>query len=89
MNGIDNIPSAFQSATNNIRRSQENIDKDAGVVAGSAIADERNADARKVDARETVNALVDSRQQVLYTQAAVKIIRATDAMTKTLLDVHA
>jgi adenylate kinase len=89
MNGIANIPSAFQSATNTIRRAQENVDKDAGVIASSTIVDERNADARKVDARETVNALVDSRQQVLYTQAAARIIRATDAMTKTLLDVHA
>jgi hypothetical protein len=89
MNGIATIPSALQSATNTIRRAQESVDKDAGVVASSAIVDARNSDARKVDARETVNALVDSRQQVLYTQAAAKVIRATDAMTKTLLDVHA
>jgi hypothetical protein len=36
-----------------------------------------------------VAALVDSRQQVLYTQAAARIISATDIMTKSLLDIHA
>ena len=79
MNDITAIPSAFQSATNTIRQSQDNVDKDAAVVANSGT----------VDAHETVDALVDSHQQVLYTKAAAQIIRATDAMTKTLLDVHA
>jgi hypothetical protein len=79
MNSIAAIPGALQSATGTIRRSLDNFDKDASVVANSTA----------VDSRETVHAMVDSRQQVLYTQAAAKIIRATDAMTKALLDVHA
>jgi hypothetical protein len=53
------------------------------VVATSMID---NPDA---DSKDTVAALVDSRQQVLYTQTAAKLIRADDEMTKCLLDVHA
>ena len=79
MSPINSIPSAFQSATNTIHTSLRNLEKDASAVATSTA----------VDSRDTVAALVDSRQQVLYTQAAARIISATDLMTKSLLDVHA
>jgi hypothetical protein len=32
--------------------------------------------------------LIESRQQVLYTQAAAKLISASDEMTKSLLDIR-
>jgi hypothetical protein len=79
MSPIASIPGAFQSATNAIHTSLRRLEKDASVVANSTA----------VDSRETVAALVDSRQQVLYTQAAARVIRATDLMTKSLLDIHA
>ena len=73
------IPSALQSATSAIHRAVKTLEKDASVVARSS----------DVDSRDTLTALVDSRQQLLYTRAAVKIIAASDAMTETLLDIRA
>ena len=79
MTEVTFIPSALQSATSAIHRAVKNMEKDASVVARSSA----------VESRDTLNALVDSRQQLLYTRAAVKIITASDAMTKTLLDIRA
>jgi hypothetical protein len=82
MNGISptsGIPSALQSATGAINRAGKGLDKDAAVTAASTA----------VESRETVDALVDSRQQVLYTQAAAKIIRASDEMMQSLIDIRA
>ena len=72
-------PSALQSATATINRSQANLRKDAAVVASS----------QAVESRDTLAALVDSRQQELYTSAAAKLIKASDEMLASLLDVHA
>jgi hypothetical protein len=76
---IASIPTALQSATSAIHRAGENLKKDANVVARS----------NSVESRDTLNALIDSRQQVLYTQAAAKLIRASDEMTQSLLDIRA
>jgi hypothetical protein len=76
---IARIPGALQSATGAINRNLRALDKDAAVIARSPA----------VESRETVHALVDSRQQLLYTQVAAKIIRATDEMTESLLDIRA
>jgi hypothetical protein len=73
------IPSALQSATSAIQRSVKALDKDANVIARSSA----------VESPGTLEALVDSRQQVLYTRAAAKIISASDDLTKTLLDIRA
>ena len=75
---VASIPSAPQSATSAIKRALKNLEKDASIVASSSV----------VETRDTINALVDSRQQLLYTRAAAKIIAASDAMTKTLLDIR-
>jgi len=66
-------------ATGAIHRSIDNLRKDADIVARST----------DVTSRETLGALVDSRQQVLYTAAAAKLINASDEMLRRLLDVHA
>jgi len=79
MNGITAIPGALQTATGAIHRSVEDLRKDANVVARST----------DVTSRETLGALVDSRQQVLYSAAAAKLIKASDEMIASLLDVHA
>lgn len=76
---IASIPAALQSATGAIQRAGDNLKKDANVVARSSA----------VESRDTLNALIDSRQQVLYTQAAAKLISASDEMTKSLLDIRA
>lgn len=76
---IATIPSALQSATGAIHRAVKAADKDAAVIANSP----------SVDSRDTISALIDSRQQVLYTQAAAKIVSASDEMMQSLLDIRA
>ena len=73
------IPSALQSATSGIQRAGKALEKDAHVVANSSA----------VESRDTIHALVDSRQQLLYTRAAANIISAYDETTKSLLDIRA
>ena len=73
------IPSALQSATSTINRAVKAAEKDAAVIANSSA----------VESRETIGALVDSRQQLLYTRMAAKILSTSDEMTKSLLDVRA
>jgi adenylate kinase len=73
------IPSALQSATGAIHRAVKTLAKDAAVVANSSA----------VESRDTLRALVDSRQQLLYTRAAARIVSTSDEMTKTLLDIRA
>ena len=79
MNTVTAIPGSFQGATQALQKAQHAQDRDAQVVAGSS----------GMESGDVVAALVDSRQQVLYTQAAARIIDATDVMTRTLLDIHA
>jgi len=79
VSAIGGIPAAQQSATSAINKSVRALEKDANVVARSS----------GVEARETVGALVDSRQQVLYTQAAAKLVKASDEMLQSLLDIRA
>ena len=73
------IPSALQSATSAIQQSVKGLAKDANTVAQS----------QDVMSREVLPALIDSRQQLLYTKAAAKLIAASDEMTQSLIDVTA
>jgi hypothetical protein len=73
------IPSALQSSTGALQRAAKTLEKDAQVVANSSA----------VGSRETVDALIDSRQQLLYASAAAKLFSASDEMTKSLLDIYA
>jgi hypothetical protein len=79
MNAITAIPGAAQIATGAIQRSVDGLRKDADMVARST----------DVSSRETLGALIDSRQQVLYTAAAARLIDASDEMIRSLLDVRA
>jgi len=76
---IATIPSAVQSATSAISRAGKAVSKDAGVVAN----------APTVMSKDVIGALIDSRQQMLYTAAAAKLISASDDMMQSLLDVRA
>ncbi len=79
LSAIGGIPGALQSAKGAIHRAARAVEKDANVVARSSA----------VEARDTVHALVDSREQVLYTRAAAKIIKASHAMLQSLIDIRA
>jgi hypothetical protein len=79
MNGISAIPSAMSSAVTAINRSQSNLAGDAAVVANPS---------QPISA-DTLGALIDSRQQVLYTAAAAKLISASDAVTQSIIDITA
>jgi hypothetical protein len=76
---INGIPAALRSATSAVGRSGRALEKDANVVARTS----------GIETRETVDALVDSRQQVLYTQAAGKLIEASDEILQSLIDIRA
>ena len=78
MTSISAIPSSLQTATSAINRSVKAVAADASVVATQGVA-----------SKETIEALIDSRQQVLYTSAAAKLISASDEMTRSLIDVLA
>jgi hypothetical protein len=79
MSTITALPAPQQIATNAIKRSVQNVTRDASVVANS----------QGVTSADTIGALIDARQQVLYVKAAAKIINAADEMTKSLIDVRA
>ena len=42
-----------------------------------------------VESRDTLRALIDSRQQLLYTKAAAKLISAADELSQSLIDIRA
>jgi hypothetical protein len=73
------IPSALQSATGAIQKSHKALEKDANVIARS----------NSVESRDTLAALIDSRQQLLYTKAAAKLISAADEITQSVIDIRA
>ncbi len=73
------VPGALQSATGAIHRSLNALDQDANVIARSSA----------VESRDTLQALIDSRQQLLYTKAAAKIIAASDEMQQSIIDIRA
>lgn len=81
MSDVSAIPSsgAAQIATGAIKRSMSNLGQDASVVANSS----------DVTSPATLAALVDAKQQVLYTKAAARMISAADQMISSLLDVRA
>jgi hypothetical protein len=79
MDPISSIGSPMQIAVGAIRKSVNNLSQDAHVVANST----------DVMSRETMTALIDAKQQVLYTRAAARMISAADEMVSSLLDVKA
>jgi hypothetical protein len=82
MSDIPSIPatSAVQIATSAIRKSQGELRKDASVIANPNTAIESN---------DAINAMVDARQQLLYTKAAARMISTADEMIGSLIDKRA
>ena len=66
-------------ATEIIRKAVVNVARDAQIIA----------DSQSVASADTLQALVDAKQQVIYTKAGARIISTTDRMVKSLLDTHA
>ena len=88
---------AVQGASTTIQRSSAAVKRDAEVVAASSAADSASsadsgasADAgSSIASRDVVAALIDSRQQLLYTQAGAKMMSTADEMLGTLIDIRA
>jgi hypothetical protein len=77
---VGNLPGAFQSAATTINRAVAAAGGDAAVVASSSVAQDPNA---------MLMALVDAKQQLLYTQAGAKMMSTANAMLGTILDISA
>lgn len=69
----------MQIAANGIRKAMGQLTSDAQVVASS------------IDPASdgTIHALIDARQQLLYTQAGARMISSANQMMSSLLDVRA
>ena len=81
MSGISSLGSfanAFQSATTTIGRAVAGAGQDAAAVASPAL-----------DSSAMLAALVDARQQLLYTQAGAKMMNTASEMLGTIIDISA
>ena len=78
MNPIAATSDVMQIAAGGIRKAVSNVARDAHAVANST----------DVMSRDTLEALIDARQQVLYTRAGARMISAADDMMGTLLDIR-
>lgn len=79
MNSISSLGNVFQSASATIQRSVANVSRDAAVVASAPVT----------NTSDVLPALIDSRQQLLYTQAGAKMIETANQMMGSLLDIRA
>jgi hypothetical protein len=73
------LPAALQSSGTAVKRALAGLDRDAAAVAAGSI---ENTSA-------LLPALIDSRQQLLYSKAAAKLMASADEMIGTLIDVRA
>jgi hypothetical protein len=74
---IASTSSLFQSASTMINRASAAVNKSSATVASAT------------DVTDVLPAMIDARQQVLYTQAAAKMISTGNAMIGSLLDTMA
>lgn len=84
MNGISSVGgglSVIQSATTTIQRAEAGAARDAATVAASSVA--------SAGAKDVLGALIDAKQQVLYSQAGAKLISAANDMMGSLIDISA
>jgi hypothetical protein len=80
ISSIASLPSTFQSASTTISRAVAGASQDAGAVASGSVAQDPNA---------MLMALVDARQQLLYTQAGAKMMTTASEMLGTIIDISA
>jgi len=69
----------LQSASTAVNRAVAGVGRNAAAVASASIS----------DTSQILSALIDSRQQVLYTQAAAKMLETSNQVMETMIDVYA
>lgn len=74
---IGPTPNIFQSASTAISRASGAVNNASAAVASAT------------SINEMLPAMIDARQQLLYTQAAAKMISTANAMMGSLIDTHA
>lgn len=74
---ISSVPNIVQSASTTFGRAATAMNNAAATVASGA------------DVNEMLPAMIDARQQLLYTQAAAKMISTANAMMGSLIDTRA
>ena len=74
------LSSVMQSAATTINRGTAGVGRDAAIVAGASVSD---------GGEQMLSALVDSKQQLLYTQAGAKMMDTAGQMLGSLLDISA
>ena len=77
---LASLPSAFQGATTTINRAVSGAAQDAATVASGSLAQDPSA---------MLAALIDARQQLLYTQAGAKMMSTASEMLGTIIDISA
>lgn len=74
---ISSVPNIVQSASTTLSRAATAMNSAAATVASGA------------SVNDVLPAMIDARQQLLYTQAAAKMISTANAMMGSLIDTHA
>lgn len=74
---ISSAPSLVQSASTLMSRATSAMNNAAATVASAG------------NVNEVLPAMIDARQQLLYTQAAAKMISTANSMLGSLIDTHA
>jgi hypothetical protein len=74
----------YQSASSLISRAQAGAAADAATVASAS-----TGAGLDVGSADFLNAMIDAKQQVLYTQAGAKMISTANDMMGSLLDIRA
>jgi hypothetical protein len=78
ISSLGSLPNAFQGATTTINRAVAGAGRDAAAVASPA-----------ADPSAMLAALVDARQQLMYTQAGAKMMNTASEMLGTIIDISA
>lgn len=74
---ISSAPTLIQSASTIISRAGDALNNASATLASAA------------SIKDVLPAVIDARQQLLYTQAAAKMISTANAMIGSLIDTHA
>jgi hypothetical protein len=80
ISSIAGLSGAFHGASTTISRAVAGASRDAAAVASATGAQDPNA---------MLAALVDARQQLLYTQAGAKMMNTASEMLGTIIDISA
>jgi len=74
------LSGVMQSAATTISRGVAGVGRDAAVVAGASVAD---------GGEQMLAALIDSKQQLMYTQAGARMMETAGQMLGSLIDISA